>query len=343
MKAAIVERPGELRVRDLSMPVPGPYEVLTEQLFGGICAATDRHLVAGELPIPGIAYPLILGHESIGRVVDKGASVRHLGVGDLVTRTGAPALDGCQPFWGGLAEFGIGRDVKAMQEDGLPEPEWAAFAVNRTLPAGTDPAAATMMITWRETHSYISRLGIPAGARVLILGSGGNGFSFAVLAGILGAAHIAMVGSPSWRTLAAQAGVADFVDYHDADIAGTLRAAGVAGVDVIIDAVGHTGGLEAVVPLLVPGGAVGIYGIEDLGERMAYLKALSATGVRVHGPGEYSEAEAHDAVVALLSAGRLDAGLWFDPAAATPLAQIGDAFAAIAARRSLKAVVRLTG
>ena len=242
MKAAIVERPGELRVRDLSMPVPGPYEVLTEQLFGGICAATDRHLVAGELPIPGIAYPLILGHESIGRVVDKGASVRHLSVGDLVTRTGAPALDGCQPFWGGLAEFGIGRDVKAMQEDGLPEPEWAAFAVNRTLPAGTDPAAATMMITWRETHSYISRLGIPAGARVLILGSGGNGFSFAVLAGILGASRIAMVGSPSWRTLAAQAGVADFVDYHEADIAGTLRAAGVDGVDVIIDAVGHTGG-----------------------------------------------------------------------------------------------------
>ena len=343
MKAAIVERPGELRVRDLSMPVPGPYDVLTEQLFGGICAATDRHLVAGELPIPGIAYPLILGHESIGRVVEKGAKVRHLNTGDLITRSGAPALDGCQPFWGGLAEFGIARDVRAMQEDGVPEAEWTAFTVNRTLPAGTDPAAATMMITWRETYSYISRLGIPAGARVLILGSGGNGFSFAVLANILGASRVAMVGSPHWRALAGHAGLADFVDYHDPDIAGGLRARGLEQVDVIIDAVGHTGGLEAVIPLLASGGAVGIYGIEDLGERMGYLKVLAASGVRVHGPGEYSEAEAHDDVVALLSADRLDAGLWFDYRAPTPLERIEDTFAAIAARTSLKAVVRLSG
>ena len=152
-----------------------------------------------------------------------------------------------------------------------------------------------------------------------------------------------MVGSRHWRALADQAGVADFVDYHDPDIAGSLRARGVDGVDVIIDAVGHTGGLEAVVPLLVSGGAVGIYGIEDLGERMGYLKILAASGVRVHGPGEYSEAEAHDAVVTLLSAGRLDAGLWFDYHAPTPLDRIEDAFAAIAARTSLKAVVRLTG
>ena len=114
MRAAVVESHGVLAIRTLSDPVPGPYEVLTQQLFGGICAATDRHLVEGKLPIPGISYPLILGHEAIGRVVEVGAKVRNLKAGDLVTRTGAPATDGCAAYWGGFAELGLGRDFAAI-------------------------------------------------------------------------------------------------------------------------------------------------------------------------------------------------------------------------------------
>jgi L-iditol 2-dehydrogenase len=337
MLAAIVEAPGRLVVRDLPLPVPGPYDVLTEQLFGSICAATDRHLIAGELPIPGIAYPLILGHESIGRVIEAGSKVRNLRPGDLVTRTGAPALDGCQPFWGGFVEYGIGRDVAAMQADGLPEADWAPFAVNRHLPPGTDPASATMMITWRETHSYISRIGVPQGGHVLVLGSGGNGFAFAVLARLLGAGHVSMVGNPHWASHAAHAGIDSFANYRSAQ--DLSEPAG--DVDVIIDAVGHTGGIEAVLPRLRAGGTIGIYGIEDLGERMAFLGSLAAQGYRTQGPGDYSEAEAHDAVVSLLEAGKLDAGFWFDPAKAVPLTGIAAAIGAIERRESLKAVVRL--
>jgi 2-desacetyl-2-hydroxyethyl bacteriochlorophyllide A dehydrogenase len=339
MKAAIVEAPGKLVIRDLSDPTPGPYEALTEQLFGSICAATDRHLIAGELPIPGISYPLILGHESIGRVVEVGAKVQNLKPGDLVTRTGAPALDGCQPFWGGFAQLGLARDFAAMRDDGLPEAEWAPHAINRTLPPGTDPAAATMMITWRETCSYLSRLGVSPGASVLVLGSGGNGFSFAVLARLLGAERVAMVGNPQWAGLAARAGVDLFADYRDAGLAETLALP--QGYDLIIDAVGRTGGLEQVIGLLKPNGSVGIYGIEDLGDRMGYLQKLAGTGIRAHGPGEYSEAESHDAVVALLAQGRLDAGLWFDPTAPVALADFPRALAAIEGKRTLKALVRL--
>jgi L-iditol 2-dehydrogenase len=341
MKAAIVEAPGRLVVRDLTAPVPGPYEALTEQLYGSICAATDRHLIAGELPIPGISYPLILGHESIGRVVEVGAKVRNLKPGDLVTRTGAPATDGCQPFWGGFVEQGLARDFAAMRADGLPDAEWSPHAVNRTLPAGTDPAAATMMITWRETFSYLKRLGVTPGAAVLVLGSGGNGFSFAVLARLLGASTIAMMGNPHWASHAASAGIDLFADYRDPEGPERLRAAVPGGFDLVVDAVGRTGGLEAVIRLLKPGGSVGIYGIEDLGDRIGYLKTLAAQGVRAHGPGEYSEAEAHDAVVALLEQGRLDASIWFDPGAAVPLADFPLALGAIEGRRTLKALVRL--
>lgn len=344
MLAAVVESPGTLAIRQLSDPVPGPYEVLTRQLFGGICSATDRHLVEGELPIPGIAYPLILGHEAIGEVIATGDKVRNLKPGDLVTRTGAPPTDGCASSWGGFAELGLARDFAAMRDDGLPEEEWQPHTINRVLPEGTNPAAATMMITWRETLSYLNRLAPVAGKRVLIIGSGGNGFSFLALARALGAATVAMIGSPRWADHAAGAGADAFADYSDAEaIANLARCGGGDGFDVLIDAVGHTGGIEQALPLMKPGAAIGLYGIEALGERMQALEAIAGQGFRVHGPGEYSEGEAHDQAVELMQSGKLDARLWFDPDKPFPLDSIADALADVAARRSLKAVVRIAG
>lgn len=344
MRAAVVESPGNLVIRTLGDPTPGPYEALTRQLFGGICAATDRHLVEGKLPIPGISYPLILGHEAIGAVVAVGAKVRSLKPGDLVTRTGAPATDGCAAYWGGFAELGLARDFAAMRDDGLPEAEWLPHTINRVLPPGTDAAAATMMITWRETLSYLTRLGPVQGKRLLVIGSGGNGFSFLVLAKALGADAVAMIGNPGWASHAASTGAAAFADYRDPyAIAGLKNVAGPAGFDLLIDAVGHTGGIEGALPLMAPGAAIGLYGIEALGERMAALQTIAAQGYRVHGPGEYSEGEAHDQAVALMASGALDARVWFDPANPFPLERINDALAAVAYRRSLKAVVRIAG
>jgi threonine dehydrogenase-like Zn-dependent dehydrogenase len=192
-----------------------------------------------------------------------------------------------------------------------------------------------MMITWRETCSYLLRLGVQKGSRVLVLGSGGNGFSFACLSRALGAERVAMVGNPHWAPLAARTGVDEFADYHDVP----LRLSG--RFDILVDAVGQTGGVEAALPLLADIASVGIYGIEALGERMAFLKGLAETGVRAHGPGDYSEAEAHDRVVELVERGALDARFWIDPDRAVPLAAIHDAFESIARRESLKAVIRL--
>lgn len=340
VRAIVVAEPGRLEIRDLPMPRPQRFQVLCEQLYGSVCAATDRHLIRGELPLPNIAYPLVLGHESIGRVVELGEGVENFRVGDLVTRTGYPAVPGLQAFWGGFAEYGIASDALAMRNAGMDEAAWRPHLINQLLPSGIDPACATMMITWRETFSYLSRLGVAAGASMLVLGSGGNGFSFATLGRLLGAGRIDMLGNPHWQHLARRAGVDRFVDYRASDAAAELTAAA-GSYDLIVDAVGKAGGLEAVLPLLRPGGKVGLYGIEDLGNRMAYLKQLASQGVAVHGPGEYSEAEAHEAVVNLLRAGRLDAGLWFDPRNPWPMDQIESAIRNIEARRSLKALIAL--
>lgn len=198
MKAAVVEKFGTLVVRDIPKPKPGDYEVLCEMQYGATCTGTDQHLIRGSFPWP-ISLPAVIGHESVGRVVEIGPKVRNFRLGDLITRVGVPAYEGMHSYWGGYTEFGIAMDHWAMAADGLDRAKWEGARVNQIVPAAVDPRAATMFTTWRETLSFITRMGVGAGASVLVVGSGGNGLSFANHAANLGATRVAMIGAGRLR------------------------------------------------------------------------------------------------------------------------------------------------
>jgi propanol-preferring alcohol dehydrogenase len=86
MKAAILhEFKQPLTIEDVARPRPGTHEVLIEVQACGVCHS-DLHVADGDWPqlIPITKKPLILGHEIAGRVVEKGASVQQLQVGDRV-------------------------------------------------------------------------------------------------------------------------------------------------------------------------------------------------------------------------------------------------------------------
>ncbi|MDF1595416.1 MAG: alcohol dehydrogenase catalytic domain-containing protein [Acidimicrobiia bacterium] len=76
MSAAVLEQSGgPLLIRDVQVPVPGAGELLVEVEACGVCH-TDLHLRDGEEE--AVAYPLILGHEGIGRVVAFGRETSSL-------------------------------------------------------------------------------------------------------------------------------------------------------------------------------------------------------------------------------------------------------------------------
>ena len=339
MNAAIVEQPNRLVVREIPDPDTGEYDLLCELLYGATCTATDRHIIEGNFPFL-VTYPLILGHESIGRVIKTGAKVRNFAPGDLVTRVGAPATEGLPVAWGGFAELGVARDHEAMRADGLPPSDWKPYRVNQLLPPDCDPRAATMIITWRETYSYASRMGMSAGARVLVIGTGGNGLAFCVHARNRGAAHIAVVGSAARLEKACQAGAHTALDYRSPDLEQGLADDG-GEYDFVIDAVGTTDSLSPALPVLAPGGTLGVYGIEERG-------ALRTDPTRVPGTftvyqGHYDEAEVHQEVLGMFLDGRLEASLWIDLDRAYPLAEIGAAYEMLKQRKAVKALVRLSG
>ena len=71
---------------ELSAPRPGPQQVLIAVHACAVCR-TDLHVIDGELSDPKL--PLVLGHEIIGSVVEKGAEVDRFAIGD---RVGVPWL-----------------------------------------------------------------------------------------------------------------------------------------------------------------------------------------------------------------------------------------------------------
>ncbi len=68
------------------MPVLGTDEMLIKILACGVCR-TDLHIVDGE--IPDANYPIVPGHEIVGRIVRIGGSVNGFAIGD---RVGVPWL-----------------------------------------------------------------------------------------------------------------------------------------------------------------------------------------------------------------------------------------------------------
>ena len=87
MDAMVLQAPGTaLRRAQRPDPDPGPGEVRVKVSACGICR-TDLHVVDGELP--QIRYPIIPGHEVVGRVEVLGQGVSNLSVG---MRVGVPWL-----------------------------------------------------------------------------------------------------------------------------------------------------------------------------------------------------------------------------------------------------------
>jgi propanol-preferring alcohol dehydrogenase len=87
MRAMVLEAPGSaVREQVLTVRRPGPGQLLLQVRACGICR-TDLHVAAGELTEPKL--PLVLGHEIVGIVVERGTGVERFALGD---RVGVPWL-----------------------------------------------------------------------------------------------------------------------------------------------------------------------------------------------------------------------------------------------------------
>ena len=264
MKALVCpELGGEdvLRVQELPSPPCGPHEVRI-----GVRAASvnfpDTLVIRGEYQYK-YDPPFVPGHECAGTLLEVGADVEALEVGDRVL-----AMTGV----GAFASEVIARPPRQDQVFRIPDE------------MGWDEAAAFDLTYGTAVHGY-RRGRLQPGESVLVLGAaGGTGSAAIQVAKAIGAYVIAAAGGPEKLATAEQCGADAVIDYREEGLSARVKElTGGNGVDVVFDPVGGSNFREYLRCLawngryLVVGFAAGE--IPSVGLNLILLKSISVVGV----------------------------------------------------------------
>src|ERR1700675_4816629 len=180
MKAAILhEFKEQLTIEDVARPKPDANEVLIEVQACGVCHS-DLHVANGDWPqiVPITKRPLILGHEIAGRVVEKGAAIDHLNVGD---RVGVPwvywTCGECEFCREGNENLCIKQQITGVTVDGgYAEFVKAPASHALKIPDGLSCIdAAPLFCAGVTVYRALKHARIQPGQRLAVFGVGGLG------------------------------------------------------------------------------------------------------------------------------------------------------------------------
>jgi threonine dehydrogenase-like Zn-dependent dehydrogenase len=184
-------KPDSTRIDDVPEPKADDGEVLVETLAIGICG-TDREIVQGHYGSPPPDYSrMVLGHESLGRVLES-PSGAHLAAGDLVvgvvrrpdpvpcSNCAAGEWDMCRN--GLYTERGIKQRHGFCSERFRIEPEYAVCLPPRLERVGMLVEPASIVAKAWEHIEHIGRRAAWKPCRALITGAGPIGLLAALMA-----------------------------------------------------------------------------------------------------------------------------------------------------------------
>jgi len=338
MKAAVTDGKGSLQVQQAPRPVIGEYQALVKTIACSICNGTDSKIVQGQLFfVRPDQYPAILGHESVGEVIEVGPGVRKFKVGDVVLRTAA-VVEGLGCLWGGLAEYGVVTDAKAagLLAKTLRGPQ--NWDMQQKVPAGIDPVEATLLVTLKECYSSLKALHALPGSSLLVTGTGPVALAFIRLAPALGFSRVVAAGRRSEALDAAkEKGAEAAFSLAEGDVAKRIRAHfGGRGVDYAVDTTDSFYVVDRAAGALAAGGRVGVYGIAPSDSRTPMPNAPAGTAIARLNPQESS---AHEPVLKLIRQGKVTLAEFISEV--MPLDHVNEAMHKVLARRTSKIVIAL--
>ncbi len=283
--AAVARIPGApLVLEEIELDDPRDDEVLVEVAACGVCH-TDAKARDGYREV---RFPIVLGHEGAGTVLEVGSSVRTLAPGDRVLLV-SDYCGHCVPCRAGDTAYcdeGPLRTFGAVRPDGTTRARrgdeairasffgQSAFATHalasernalKVAPeADLSLLAATTCGMVTGAGAVLDVLRVAPRTRLAVLGAGTVGLAAVMAAAAAGAAAIVAVDRiPSRLELACRLGATDVVDTrsHD-DLAAVLRDR-TGGCDAVLDTTGLGRLQQAAVEALATHGTLGIVGGGD--------------------------------------------------------------------------------
>jgi alcohol dehydrogenase/L-iditol 2-dehydrogenase len=253
--AAVVNfapEPGSVEVRPFRKPMIGPRDVLVEVAAVGVCGS-DLHQWSASHSWP-VNYPVVLGHEFAGTIVQTGAEVKNWSEGDRIASETAAVIDENNPMSRrGLYNLdpnrkGFGYGVDGAMTRYARVPARCLHRVPDGLPlehaALTEPCCVAY-------NSVVGNSRISPGDRVLVIGPGTIGILCAAVARLCGA-EVAVLGlesdAPRFE-IARKYGCTSLTD-----ATAWCRERDGLGADVVIDAAGVSATLKLAIDLVRPAG-----------------------------------------------------------------------------------------
>jgi Zn-dependent alcohol dehydrogenases len=247
MRAAVLQEYGEpLAVEEVPEPEPGRDEAVVAVEACGLCRS-DWHAWQGHGEWANDQVPVgqVLGHEPAGEVVETGADVDTIEVGDEVVvpfSLGCGSCEHCQEGRGNVCHrgsaLGFEPDVPGAfaQQVVVPAPDYNLALLPDTLsPRG---AAALGCRYATAYHALVDRVKVSDGDWLAVHGCGGVGLSTVQLGNALGARVIAVDIDDDALGRAANLGAVETVSAATQSPASQIESLTGGGADVSFDAVG---------------------------------------------------------------------------------------------------------
>lgn len=336
MRGLIVTKEHELKlVQDIPMPEINEYEALVKVETCMICNGTDLGVIAGHVR-EASDYPLVLGHESAGRVVKVGIKVTAFRLGDLVVRPTQKVSDRYSIGWGGFSEYAVVKDYLAIVRDGADIPDASLGITQQVVPEGITAEQASLLITFKETYSQVKRIGAAQRKNMVIIGDGPVGLSVLTSAKLLNVSEVYMIGNHRKNLeLALEMGATAVYcgkDPHQKQLADEKLSGK---IELCLDTVGRNTTINQGCSYLKEDGIVAIYGLHTKPTLSLRLPMLRNYAIRfIQWPIPEEEAAVHDEVCAAILDGRINTEVFISHR--LPLEDFEIGFQAIRDRRARK-------
>ena len=313
---------------DVADPPLGAKDVRLRPRACGVCGS-DVHFYEtdadGYMRYPGLTkFPVIIGHEFSGEVVEIGKEVRDLKVGDLVTVEEMIWCGECIPCRNGwpnqclnLEELGF--TINGAMAEQLVVGAKYCWPINSlaevygSAEAASEAGALCEPTSVAYNGMFVRAEGFRPGGIVAVYGTGPIGFASIALARAAGASRvIAFEVSPVRQALARQVGADEVHSPEELKRAGSspgevvMKASGGAGADMSVEA---AGAMSQTIPeieeSLAIGGKVVIIG--RAAERAPmYLEHLQTHAGQVYGAQGHSGYGTFQNVIRLMASRRVD-------------------------------------
>lgn len=263
MRAALIDKPGNVRVGNIPDPTPNPDELIIRVGACGICG-TDLHIVDGDSPL--VRYPIVPGHEFAGEVVAVGKNVPQR-IGTRETKLAVRTRVAVDPnMYCRYCEFcRTGHENLCLNYAAIGVTADGAFAEYVAVPA-SQAYVLPDSISFQEAALIeplscavhgMHRLNPKSGDSFLIIGAGTMGLILLQLAVRGGASRVAVVDLNTQRL---QRAAALGASETQTDIHKLLEAEPL-GFDCVIDVTGVARAMEGAFAAVKRGGKFMVFGV----------------------------------------------------------------------------------